>query len=82
MIFESLVCILLCLSHPPFVIIQDVLRSQDKDNKFFFYEVYGSSADVDFHKTQSHYQAWADFKESGGVISSVSHKADGEFMGE
>lgn len=59
----------------------DVLRAQDNPNKFFFYEMYKSSADVDFHKTQAHYKAWADFKETG-VLSSVSKKADGEFIGE
>lgn len=59
----------------------DVLRAQDNENKFWFYEVYENPAAVDFHKTQPHYQAWADFKESGGTVSSVSHKADGEFLG-
>lgn len=60
----------------------DVSRSQDNPNKFFFYEMYEGKSDVDFHKTQTHYQAWADFKESGGVVKSVTHKADGEFIGE
>ena len=59
--------------------VLDVLRAQDNPHKFFFYEVYESPASVDFHKTQAHYQAWADFKDKG-VISSVSYKADGEFM--
>lgn len=59
----------------------DVLRDQSQANKFWFYEVYESPDAVDFHKTQAHYQSWADFKESGGTISSVSHKADGEFIG-
>lgn len=58
----------------------DVLRAQDDPNKFFFYEVYKSSSDVDFHKTQAHYQAWTQFKESGGTVTSVSKKALGEFM--
>jgi Antibiotic biosynthesis monooxygenase len=62
-------------------IASDVLRDQGSANKFWFYEVYESPAAVDFHKTQPHYQAWADFKESGGTLSSVSHKADGEFVG-
>ena len=61
---------------------KDVLRAQDNPNKFFFYEVYKSPSDVDFHKTQDHYKAWADFKESGGTVSSVTNKADGEFIGE
>lgn len=59
----------------------DVLRDQSNANKFWFYEVYKDTASVDFHKTQAHYQAWATFKESGGTASSVSHKADGEFIG-
>jgi len=59
----------------------DVLRTQDAPNKFIFYEVYENPAAVDFHKTQDHYKAWADFKESGGTISSVTKKADGEFVG-
>eukprot|EP00429_Kryptoperidinium_foliaceum_P052870 CAMPEP_0176092172 /NCGR_PEP_ID=MMETSP0120_2-20121206/46172_1 /TAXON_ID=160619 /ORGANISM="Kryptoperidinium foliaceum, Strain CCMP 1326" /LENGTH=142 /DNA_ID=CAMNT_0017426077 /DNA_START=52 /DNA_END=480 /DNA_ORIENTATION=+ len=59
----------------------DVLRAQDNPNKFFFYELYESPAAVDFHKTQDHYKAWADFKESGGTVTSVTKKADGEFVG-
>ena len=59
----------------------DVLKDQSSENKFWFYEVYENTAAVDFHKTQAHYQAWADFKASGGTASSVSHKADGEFIG-
>ena len=59
----------------------DVLRDQGQTNKFWFYEVYENVAAVDFHKTQAHYQCWADFKESGGTVSSVSHKADGVFIG-
>lgn len=59
----------------------DVLRDQSKETKFWFYEVYENPEAVDFHKTQAHYQSWADFKESGGTVSSVSHKADGEFIG-
>ena len=58
----------------------DVLRSQDTPNKFFFYEVYTDKAAIDFHKTTSHFALWTKFKESGGVISSTSHKADGLFM--
>jgi len=60
----------------------DVLRDQSKENKFWFYEVYENKEAVDHHKTTPHYQSWADFKENGGTISSVSHKADGEFVGK
>eukprot|EP00980_Cylindrotheca_fusiformis_P013321 scaffold3389_cov119-Cylindrotheca_fusiformis.AAC.13 len=59
----------------------DVLRAQDNPNKFWFYEIYENASSVEFHKAQSHYQAWADFKESGGVVSSVTNKADGEYIG-
>jgi autoinducer 2-degrading protein len=60
----------------------DVLRSQDKNapNEFFFYELYQNVEAIDFHKAQPHYNLWADFKASGGTISSVSHKMDGEFI--
>ena len=58
----------------------DVLQAQDDPNKFIFYEMYESPAAVDFHKTQPHYQKWATFKESGGTVSSVSHKMDGLFV--
>ncbi|KAI2507123.1 antibiotic biosynthesis monooxygenase [Fragilaria crotonensis] len=58
----------------------DVLRSQDNPNQFWFYEVYENAAAVDFHKQQPHYNLWADFKASGGTVSSVSYKADGEFL--
>jgi len=49
-------------------------------NKFFFYEIYQDSDAVSHHKEQPHYQAWAAFKESGGVISSASKKASGLFL--
>jgi hypothetical protein len=72
-----------CLWNVPTFAINDVdvLRDQSKETKFWFYEVYENPEAVDFHKTQAHYQSWADFKESGGTVSSVSHKADGEFIG-
>jgi autoinducer 2-degrading protein len=58
----------------------DVIRSQDAQNKFFFYEIYKNPDSINHHKAQSHYKAWIDFKESGGVLKSVTHKGDGEFM--
>ena len=59
----------------------DVVQSQEQSNLFFFYEVYknGSSA-IDHHKAQSHYQLWADFKASGGTLSSITYKANGKFL--
>jgi (4S)-4-hydroxy-5-phosphonooxypentane-2,3-dione isomerase len=58
----------------------DVLRSQEADNKFYFYELYRTAGAIEYHKEQSHYGRWADFKASGGVISSTTHKTDGEFL--
>lgn len=60
----------------------DVLRSQGdaSNNEFFFYELYQDAAAVDFHKTQDHYNLWADFKASGGALESISYKTDGEFL--
>jgi (4S)-4-hydroxy-5-phosphonooxypentane-2,3-dione isomerase len=59
----------------------DVLRSQDGDkNEFFFYELYQNATAVDFHKTQDHYNLWANFKASGGALESISYKTDGEFI--
>lgn len=58
----------------------DVLRSQDAENEFFFYELYKNAAAIDYHKKQPHYNLWADFKASGGTIESISYKADGEFL--
>ena len=58
----------------------DVLRSQDDPNKFTFVEIYTGMDAVDYHKKQPHYAAWNDFKESGGTVSSVSLKNDGEFV--
>ena len=60
--------------------IADVLQAQDDPNKFIFYEMYENAAAVDFHKTQPHYAKWAEFKDSGGTVSSVSHKMDGLFV--
>ncbi|GKY97206.1 hypothetical protein MPSEU_000679000 [Mayamaea pseudoterrestris] len=58
----------------------DVLRSQEAPNQFIFYELYKSPAGMDHHKQQPHYQAWANFKESGGALSAVTYKNDGEFV--
>jgi len=58
----------------------DVLRDQSQENKFFFYELYQGPEAIDYHKAQPHYAMWANFKESGGVVSSVSFKTDGEFL--
>ena len=54
----------------------DVLRSQDKPTRFFFYEVYESADAVAVHKAEPHFKYWSDFKESGGCVSSVSTKCD------
>jgi (4S)-4-hydroxy-5-phosphonooxypentane-2,3-dione isomerase len=60
----------------------DVLRSQDNPSVFFFYELYTGPEAIDHHKMQPHYNLWADFKASGGTVSSTSHKTDGEFVTE
>lgn len=56
----------------------DVIRASD--TRFFFYEAYVDAAAVDTHKAQPHFKLWSDFKESGGVVSSVSSK--GKFLGD
>jgi quinol monooxygenase YgiN len=58
----------------------DVVQNMEQKNKFMFYEVYKDTEAVDFHKKQPHFKLWTDFKESGGVVKSVSHKCDGIFM--
>lgn len=58
----------------------DVLQSQDDPNKFVFYEVYKDLDAVKVHKEQPHFKPWTEFKESGGVVSSVTSKMDGLFM--
>jgi quinol monooxygenase YgiN len=58
----------------------DVVQSQEAKNKFFFYELYQSVDAIDYHKAQPHYALWANFKESGGVISSTTFKSDGLFL--
>jgi (4S)-4-hydroxy-5-phosphonooxypentane-2,3-dione isomerase len=61
----------------------DIVRSQEQDNKFFFYEIYTNNhSAIEHHKSQPHYQAWADFKDSGGTISSSTYKANGLFVTE
>ena len=40
-------------------------------------QAYVDSAAIDFHKTTSHYKAWADFKAAGGVLSQTVDKAKG-----
>lgn len=54
----------------------DVLRDISQSNRFFFYEVYVDAEAVAVHKEQPHFKLWSDFKASGGVISSVSTKAE------
>jgi autoinducer 2-degrading protein len=58
----------------------DVVQSQEDPAKFFFYEMYTNSEAVAFHKLQPHYLPWTQFKDSGGVIKSVSHKTHGLFV--
>lgn len=58
----------------------DVLQSQEQSNRFFFYEIYKDAESVAFHKDQPHFALWTNFKASGGVISSVSHKTFGKFL--
>jgi quinol monooxygenase YgiN len=52
----------------------DLLRDRAESNKFYFYEVFVDDAHAAFHKTTSHYNAWADFKQSGGVESQTAMK--------
>ena len=58
----------------------DVLRSQEAPNQFIFYELYKSMAGIEYHKQQKHYEGWADFKASGGVLNAVAYLNDGEFV--
>lgn len=66
--------------HCDFFFVADVLRTQDDPNKFIFFEVYESVDAINSHKTQPHYLQYAEFKESGGMVSSVSSRADGLYM--
>ena len=43
-------------------------------------QVYVDAEAVAFHKEQSHFALWTNFKESGGVKKSTSYKTDGLFM--
>ena len=56
------------------------MRDQSDPNKFYFYELYKDADAVAFHKEQPHFALWTDFKNSGGVVSSVSKKASGVFL--
>ena len=57
-----------------------MIQNQENPCKFFFYEMYVDLDAVKFHKEQPHFALWTNFKESGGVVSSVSHKCDGIFI--
>jgi quinol monooxygenase YgiN len=72
--------LLLFLHYQNHIDTSDVLRTQDNPNKFFFYELYENPEAIDHHKKQPHYNLWVEFKASGGTISSVSYKTDGEFL--
>jgi len=54
----------------------DLLRLRDEPNKFVFYEAYTDDEAAAFHKTTKHYQAWADFKSTGGVASQTVAKVE------
>lgn len=58
----------------------DVMRDQSDPNKFYFYELYKDADAVAFHKEQPHFALWTNFKNSGGVVNSVSKKANGLFL--
>lgn len=58
----------------------DVTRDQSDPNKFYFYELYKDVDAVMFHKEQPHFALWTAFKESGGVVNSVTKKANGVFL--
>ena len=52
----------------------DVIRDIDNECKFVFYEVYKDMESIAIHKTMPHFQLWADFKASGGVVSQTAVK--------
>lgn len=45
-----------------------------------FLESHGILPFSDILQQQPHYNLWADFKATGGVIESVSYKTDAEFL--
>jgi quinol monooxygenase YgiN len=47
----------------------DLLKDSENPNTWSFYEIYKDDAALAVHKTLPHYQAWADFKATGGVVS-------------
>ena len=54
----------------------DVLRDQSDPTKFTFFEVYESLEAIEFHRSTSHFKAWSDFKETGGVKAQSVGKCD------
>merc|ERR1719356_1378274 len=54
----------------------DLLRDLENKNKFVFYECYTDDDAVAHHKTTAHYNLWADFKKSGGVVSQTVQKIE------
>jgi len=54
----------------------DLLRSSEKSNVFFFYEVFADDAAMAHHKTTDHYKGWAKFKETGNVLSQTAEKVE------
>ena len=59
----------------------DVIR-EPGSNKFWFYEMYTDEAALATHKSTVHFQSWADFKASGGVLSQTVVKGEGIFIGK
>jgi len=48
----------------------DVLKSDEAENVYHFYEVYKDKAAHEKHRTLPHYLAWGDFKKEGIVKDS------------
>ena len=53
----------------------DVLRDNENECKFVFYEVYRDMESIAVHKTMPHFQLWSEFKASGGVVSQTAVKS-------
>jgi len=79
--------IMIIIHHPSFIIlllcffvVVDVVKVNDEEHKYMFYEVYKDKEAAAFHREQPHFKLYSDFKASGGILKSGSTKTTGVFM--
>ena len=59
----------------------DVHKDAEKENVFYMYEIYKDLDALLAHRETDHFEAWVDFKKSGGVENQTLIKLNGLWVG-